>query len=118
RITLDGKPFTVIGVMPSAFTFPRDGMVASGAHPVQDVELWTLLDVRPGDRRNALMQVVARLKPDVTVEQARNEMTTITRAIRQQLGTDRSADVRIVGLRDDVSHEVRPLLLVLLGAVG
>ncbi len=117
RITLDGKSFTVIGVMPAEFTFPRDGMVASGAHPLQDVGLWTPLDVRPGDRSNALMQVVARLKPHVTAEQARGEMSNVSRAIRQS-GVTRTADVRIVGLRDDVSQRVRPLLFVLLGAVG
>jgi putative ABC transport system permease protein len=117
RITLDAKSFTVLGVMPPEFTFPRDGMVASGAHPLQDVELWAPLDVRPGDRRNALMQVVARLKPDVTIEQARSDMSTVSQALQQQLG-GRSADVRIVGLKDDVSHAVRPLLFVLLGAVG
>src|SRR2546428_4680875 len=104
--------------MPPEFTFPRDGMVAAGSHPVQDVGLWTPLDVRPGDRRNALMQVVARMKPGVTLEQARSDMSIVSRAIEQQLGRPRGLDVRIVGLRDDVSHDVRPLLFVLLGAVG
>jgi putative ABC transport system permease protein len=117
RITLDGKSFTVIGVMPSEFTFPRDGMVAAGSHPVQDVGLWTPLDVRPGDRRNALMQVVARMKPGVSLDQAQAEMSTIAGAIEQQVGA-RGFDVRVVGLRDDVSHQVRPLLFVLIGAVG
>jgi len=117
RVTLDGKPFTLIGVMPDGFTFPRDGMVATGARPAQDVGVWTPLDLRPGDRSNATMQVIARMKPEVTLDQAQAEMDNVARAIEQQVGR-RGFDVRIVGLRDDVSHQVRPLLFVLLGAVG
>ncbi|HEV8348486.1 MAG TPA: ABC transporter permease [Vicinamibacterales bacterium] len=117
RVTLDGRPLTLIGVMPAGFTFPRDGMVATGARPAQDVGIWTPLDLRPGDRSNATMQVIARIKPDVTLDQAQAEMDNVARAIEQQVGR-RGFDVRIVGLRDDVSHQVRPLLFVLLGAVG
>ncbi|MBI4263782.1 MAG: ABC transporter permease [Acidobacteria bacterium] len=66
-ITLDGQPFTVIGIVPADFQI------------LSDARLWTLLAERRGPewRRTRYLRVVARLKRDVTLDQARAEMTAI-----------------------------------------
>src|SRR5258707_3787860 len=75
-MVLDGKPFTIVGVMPNAFQFPIQN---------EPVELWTTVS---GDREGKepiteergahYMNVIARLKSGVSKEQAQSEMTTIS----------------------------------------
>jgi putative ABC transport system permease protein len=117
-ITLDGRPATVIGVMPPGFTFPQDIFTTMGARFTRDIELWTLVVPEPGYRANALLQVVARLKPGVTIDQAQADMATIAGRLEQQFPRNRGIGVRIVALQERVVHDVRPLLLLFLGAVG
>lgn len=110
-ITLDGRPYRVVGVMPPGFDFPL-----FWAH---DVQLWAplALGARAASREGQSLRVLARLRPDVTVEQARAEMTVLTTALeREYPGTNR--DVTVTPLRDLVVGDVGPALLVLLGAVG
>ena len=110
-ITLDGRPYRVVGVMPPRFDFPL-----FWAH---DVQLWAplALGTRAASREGQSLRVLARLRPDVTVEQARAEIAALTTALeREYPGTNR--DVTVTPLRDLVVGDVRPALLVLLGAVG
>jgi len=90
-VTLDATPFTVIGVMPSRFQalFPSD--------------LWTpfLLRRTPEQRRQHYLQVIGRLKPGVSIEQARSDMAAGRRRHRadvagdeQELGRDHRAAAR------------------------
>ena len=81
-IVLDGKNYTVVGVMPRAFQFPIQN---------EPVELWTTVALdREGktpitDQRGAhYMNVLARLKPGVSKEQAQAEMTSIAARLEQQ----------------------------------
>ena len=105
-VTLDGEPHTVAGVMPPRFDYP------------QRAQLWLPL-ARAFDettRGNHFMRVIARLKPDVTFEQARTEMESLgTRlsALRNHPHgtTIRPLDEILVG------NSGRPLF-VLLGAAG
>jgi hypothetical protein len=84
------------------------------------VELWTPLVLRRDDRSNAFLQVVARLRPDVTIEQAQAGMEATAARLAEQVPPDRRIEggVRITRLHERVVQGVRPLLLVLLGAVG
>jgi putative ABC transport system permease protein len=120
RVLLEGKPYTLIGVMPPGFTFPTDAMLAQGQRPTREVEVWTPLELEANDRSSAFLQVVAHLKTAVTLEQAQAEMSTIARAIEQRLAKAPRPRVvvRIVDLREWLVRDVRPLLFVLLGAVG
>jgi hypothetical protein len=79
---LDGKNYTIVGVMPNEFQFPIQN---------DPVELWTTVALdREGkepitDERGAhYMNVIARLKPGVTKEQAQAEMTSISARLEQQ----------------------------------
>ena len=104
---IDGVPATIVGVMPPAFNFPPQ------------TELWTPLKIRPTYRGNAINRVVGRLASGISPEQALVQTRTLMAAIGRTLppakGND---DVTIVGLRESLVGPVRPLLLVLLGAVG
>jgi predicted permease len=117
-IALDGKSFTVVGVMPEGFGFPQDLLPGMGKS--RPVELWTPLVLRPGDRSNAFLQVIARLRPDVTIEQAQAQMEAIAARLAEQVPPDRRIEggVRIMTLHERVVRGVRPLLLVFLEAVG
>jgi len=111
QITLNGQSHTVVGVMPPQFQFPS-----------QDVELWVPMAFtaqQAANRGSHYLQVVARLKPGVTVQQAQAEMSTIATRLQQQYpkqNTDLGAVV--VPLHEHVVGDIRPALLILLGAVG
>jgi predicted permease len=110
-ITLNGEPYTVVGVMPRGFEFPP--FWATGA------QLWAPLSLadRAASRSGASLRVFARLKPGATLAAARAEMAAITGRLEQQFpGTNRNLVVR--PLDDAVAGDVRPALMILLAAVG
>ena len=111
-ITLDSQPYTVVGVLPSGFELlqPADVFLpfTPWAKTLPDDRNW-----HPG------IFVIGRLKEGITREQARTEMVGITKRLEQQYpiyNTAKSADV--VGLQEQLVQNVRPALLLLLGAVG
>jgi len=105
-ITLDGQSVTVAGVLPERFNFPPE------------CDVWTslVLDTR---RNNAYHRALARLKPDVTLEQAQAEMDTIAQRIAQSLpAAAPGKSVSLVSLHEHIVGGTRTLLFVFLGAVG
>ena len=109
-ITLDGEPFTIVGVMPAEFRF-MDGQA----------ELWTPVAFTPDQitsRGNHSWSVVARLKPEATLEQAKAEMNTIAARLAKQHAGQGSSGVTLVGLQEELVGRSRRLLLLLLSAVG
>jgi putative ABC transport system permease protein len=111
-ITLDSQPYTVVGVLPGGFELLQPADVFLPFHP------WA--KTLPDDRNwHPGIITIARLKPGVTREQARTEMIGITKRLEQQYpdyNTGTSADV--VGLQEQMVQNVRPALILLLGAVG
>jgi predicted permease len=111
KVVLDGNPYTVIGVMPPAFGFAPFWATKA--------ELWAplALDTRANDRGGGSLRVFAKLRPGVSIEAARSELSAITSRLEQQFpGTNR--DVRVTDLTTQVVGNVRTPLLVLLGAVA
>jgi putative ABC transport system permease protein len=116
-IVLDGKTYTIVGVMPHAFQFPIQN---------EPVELWTTVALdREGktpitDQRGAhYMNVIARLKPGVSKEQAQAEMTSISARLEQQYpDKNLHKSIRIEPALEAIVGDIRPALLILLGAVG
>ena len=111
-ITLDSRPYTVVGVLPPGFQLlqPADVFVpfVPWAVTLPDDRNW-----HPG------IIAIARLKPGVSREQARTEMVGITKRLELQYpdyNTGTSADV--VGLQEQLVQNVRPALILLLGAVS
>jgi predicted permease len=110
-LTLDGQPFTLIGIMPELFQFPYASPSPSlwipWAAPAE-------LRARPNAR---LDSVLARLRPGVEMEAARQELAAMeVPAIEGAAKLQRI--VRIRPLREVVTGQARDSLLILLGAVG
>ena len=112
-IRLDGEMHTVIGVMPATFAFPAS-----------TVQIWLPVGrvLNPNYatmRGNHRFFVVARLKPGVRIEQARTELDGIARRIRQQHPSELTGrGANVVSVAERMVSRVRPMLLVLLGAVA
>lgn len=108
-INLNGAPYTIIGVMPPAFYFPS-----------RDNQLWTALTLREADfenRTNSYIQAVGRLKPGVTFEQARTELTSLAaRLARDYPQTNAETGVSFFRMRDNMSPRFRLMLIALGGA--
>ncbi|HYY56574.1 MAG TPA: ABC transporter permease [Pyrinomonadaceae bacterium] len=113
-VGINGKSMTVVGVMPSAFQFPD-----------REVEIWKPLALDAEDRSEQsrgshYLNVIARLKPGVSVEQAQAEIKGIAERIRQQHPDqyDNGFGAKIVSRHEQVVGPIRPVLLILLGTVG
>ena len=110
-INLNGESFTVVGVMPRTFQFPtrRDQLWVPIAFNAKEA----------GERGNHYLEVIARMKPGVRLQQAQAEMTTIATRLQQQYPeTNTSIGAVVTPLHEHVVGDIKPALLVLLGAVA
>src|SRR5262245_39591117 len=110
-ITLDGRGYTVIGVMPAGFVFPSRPDIWAPVGPLSSSSDWQ-------DRGNHKLWGVARLKPGVTLEQARAEMNAIAIRLGQQYPGIKDDRVNIEPLLDYTVGGASAALWTLLGAVG
>ena len=118
QVTVNGKPYTIVGIMPDAFHFPSGLPGEFG--PIQ-VEMWIPMLQAPElvQRGTQDFYVIARLKTGSTIEQARAEMQNIGANLALQYpATNKDLGVVVVSLQDYVTASVRPALLLLLAAVG
>ena len=112
-VRLDSNPYTVIGVLPSWFTYPRS-----------QVQLWvpyasTFTREQFAEHDNHQTQVIARLKPGVSVTSAANEVGAVQYQLHQANATKPVAeDVRSRPLLNDLVQDVKTPLIVLQSAVG
>jgi putative ABC transport system permease protein len=124
-ITIFKDSYTVVGVMPAGFAFPLDA---------EPPKLWRTLAIdsetkdpknspaatSPEQRGSHFLQVVARLKPDVPMERAHEEMNVIAYGLAQQY-PDTNHGFTAVGLSSELEHLVgktRPRMVILLISVG
>ncbi len=109
-LRLDGNQINIVGVMPAGFQF------------LERVELWVPAAKNPFANRarsTRLLSVIGRLKSDINLQQANAEMAMIARQLEQQYpDTNSGVGARLVPIHVQVTGNVRPALLVLLGAVG
>jgi predicted permease len=118
-ITLNGNPFVVAGVLGREFRLTAEVMPAEG--PMDKVDIFLPMPLgadaaqRRGDENYNLM---ARLKPGVSVAQAQADVDVIASRIREKDKRDRTFGMSVVGLLDQVVGDVRRALLVLLGSVA
>jgi predicted permease len=112
---IDSTPYTIIGVLPKGFEFP-----------FADVDVWVTKPsefsiIPPPFRGSAGILIgFARLKPQVTLEQARAEMDVLNHqyASSHPGARDSKATIRVVRFSDGLVANVRGLLWMLFGAVG
>jgi putative ABC transport system permease protein len=116
-IRLNGKPQTVVGVMPAGVRL----YMKSGALVDKPVDFWWPYVLGPEAREphGRYLSVVGRLKPGVTMAAARAELQTIAASLTKEFPDfDAGWGVKILPLREELSGEIRPALLLLSGAVA
>src|SRR6266481_2752739 len=110
NVLFDGQTYTVVGVMPPKFKFPAWA------------ELWVPLawtNEKRAVRGNHNYMVIGRLKPEVAVQQAKADLSAISVRLEQQYPEDdKGWGATVLPLREQIVGDVRPALLVLLGAVA
>ena len=108
-VILDETPHVIVGVMPPTFDFPS-----------RTTEFWTTLEFDADayeDRGNTFLQVVARLAPGVTVDQARAELRLIAAQLERQYPEGNAkTSATVMRLRDELGSQARLMLLALAGA--
>jgi predicted permease len=111
-VTIDGEPSEIVGILPPSFQF----------RPLGTPQLFVLIPNKGPmvTRRNLhWIHAVARLKPGVTLDQAQSEMNAISNALAGQYATTNAdTSARVQALREVVVGDIRPILLVLMAAVG
>lgn len=110
-IRLNSQLFNVIGVMPRDFQFPAS-----------DAKLWMPLSFAPNDnmasRGNHFINAIARLRPGITVRQANTDVHSIARELQHQFSQNAGVEADASEYLSSVVGDVRPALLILLGAVS
>jgi len=111
KVRINGKDTEIIGVMPPDFHYPS-----------RDYELWAPLYYPPEeirDRQDFSYAAVARLRPGVTIEQARAQMDVVAAGLaREYPRTNRDLGVSVEPLLGEITASVRPTMWLLLAAVG
>ncbi|MHB8410852.1 MAG: ADOP family duplicated permease [Candidatus Acidiferrales bacterium] len=122
RIELDRQPYVVIAVMPRTFVFP---LASTDDNPA---DLWVPMAFTPGELQNwggsYFTSVVGRLRPDVTLDQARGEAESLANVILagypsaiRDVFHGAELDISAFPFQEEVVGSVRTLLLVLMAAV-
>ena len=108
QITLGGVSYTIIGAGARGLALPAQ------------VDLWAPLQIDTTlGRRNDFLQVIGRLAPGATPEGARVELATIARRLEAEYPASNAGwGVELIGLQERIVGEIRPALLVFLGAVA
>ncbi|MBZ5608464.1 MAG: ABC transporter permease [Acidobacteriia bacterium] len=118
-VLLDARKCTIIGVMPKGFEFPPG--------ETDPPEIWAPLQIdpaNPGNRGGHYLSIIGRLKPGVSLPQARAEMTQLVQqwgaaqAPRTHAFNPKDHYVTMFGFQDEVVGGVRLAMLMLLGAVA
>ena len=111
-ITLNNQDYQIVGVMPTAFSLPLN----------EDAEIWTPLVFTPEEltlRNSHYLNVLGRLKPGISMEQANVEMSEIAAQLQQEYAkTNAGTGAAVFSLHSEVVGDVRTPLLIFFGAVA
>jgi putative ABC transport system permease protein len=124
-INLDRQPYTIIGVMPAGFQFPLRGPSINNHEAALYLPMAYTRDELGGWGMRYNNSVVGRLRPGVSLEQARTEAHLLSERIKQEYPADLMKQfgsptlaMPVQSMRQEVVGEVRPLLVVLQAAVA
>ena len=109
RLSVNGSPHTVVGVMPDGFAFPPD------------IDVWMPREARFRNpfRSGQHWRVIGRVRAGIGLAAAQTDATAVAKRLKTQYGSETEmSDVAIVPLQDELVGSVRPLLFVLLASVG
>lgn len=116
-LSLNGKLYGVVGVIPASFHYENNNF-DSKAEVYVPIGQWTEPLFR--DRSASMgMDAVGRLKPEVTLQQADTDMSSVAAHLAETYPeVDKNSGVTLISLKENLVGDIRPFLLVLLGAVG
>jgi putative ABC transport system permease protein len=115
KVTLNGKPYAIVGVTPKDFPMLPVTLVDGPA------QFYRPLAEKHEDkeRLSRHLRAIARLKAGASVRQAQSDLEVINHGLAKQFPDEyATTGIRAVNLRDDIASGLRPALLVLLGAIG
>ena len=116
-LTLDGKPYTVVGILPPGLKYP--GLTMSLPASGMDVLIPLVPAPSEQNRSFANIRVIARLKPGVSIARAQAEMNVLASQLEQQYpDANTNVGVEVGSLHENLTGRVRRALWILLGAVG
>src|SRR5215467_11168365 len=120
KMQLDNDPYTIVGVLPPGFRHP-------GSTVATDVEVWITAGFRgvpfptPVRSLRILPEAIGLLKPGISLEQAQSSLDAFASQLRAEYATDYPAgsdwSIDVEPLQESLVGNVRPMLLVLMGAV-
>ena len=122
-VTLNGVPYEVVGIMPRAFSLPREVLPTLDGAEQADILLPLPMPLGAAQNRDHEdYNIMGKLRPGVSIAQAQAEMDTITARLRhdypQTYPPNGGLTFGVVPLLEQVVGDARPTLFVLLGAVG
>ncbi len=118
-ITLNGKPRTVVGILPREFRLSHEVIPVIGGIDKAEVFIPLPMDAKEElDYGPEDYNVLARLKPGVTMQQAQADISIIAARLREEKHRDRTFTISVVPLMEQVVGDVRGAVLILLGAVA
>lgn len=117
QVTMVGKPYVVTGVMPHGWKFPVQEDAINWIAPLY--ALFSGPPPNPLDRRGShFLPVVGRMKPEISLPTASADLQTIASQLATQYpDTNAGRTEHAISLQSDIIGDVRPALLILLGAV-
>jgi putative ABC transport system permease protein len=125
KLMADGRPFTIVGIMPASFEFPLPLFNITGAQFGEQADIWQPLgftDEEMKSRGSRSYGVIGHLAPNVSARQAQAELDTVVREMRPRFKDNypqtESFGATIYPLKEQVIGGMKPLLLILLGAVA
>jgi putative ABC transport system permease protein len=113
-IALDGRSYTIVGVLPGWFQLP---IVSVGNENLHN-EVWIPIDPNEARENSGMYAVYARMKPGVTIPAARADAKSVANGIAKENHRLATYTATLFGLQDFVVREVRPFLFLLMGAAG
>jgi len=117
-ITLEGKPRTVVGILPREFQLSHEVIPVIGGIDKAQIFLPLPMDAKEElDYGPEDYNILARLKPGVTMKQAQADVSIIAARLREEKHRDRTFAISVVPLTEQVVGNVRSSVLILLGAV-
>jgi predicted permease len=118
-ITLDGQPHTVVGVLSSNFRLNHEVIPTIAGIDKPELFMPVPDEARkPGNYGPENYNILARLKPGVTFQQAQSDIDVIAARLREEKHRDRSFTISVVSLTEQVVGNVRTAVLILFGAVA
>ena len=115
-IVVDGRPYTVAGVMPAGFTLPYDSFIRL-TEPVDLYLPLALDDAEAQIRRFHWLRLIGRLKTGADLPQAQSQMDVVARQLEATYPENETWRLRLLPLGERVVGGVRPVLQILMAAV-